>query len=101
MKDVKETLKDMRKCFGAYAVRRLRLGKATLMLWRGSSPSNIWVEGRTGKWLWHSSDDDRGVSLSSFEVVKESDDKITPSAVHSQGGQPFLTVYKLKPAYML
>jgi len=96
-------LKQLKAKIGRYALQRLRLGKATFRVWRGSTPHNHWVEGTARmSYLWHSDDDDRGPSLwPAFQLLEESKDRIAHHWVHGDGGQPYLSVYVLKPEYRL
>ena len=103
---VKVDLKLMRAKIGAYAVRRLRQGKAVVHVWRGSSPHNRYVqnvdENRGHGFLWHSDGwGDFPTPWNAFELVSESKDRIAGHWLHSDGGKPFKSTYVLKKEYRL
>lgn len=98
---VKEILEELRGKLPRYALQRLRAGKATFNVWRGTTPWNRWVEGPRGAQLWHSGDDERGPSLLAFELLEESKDRVAHHWIHGDGGQPFHSTYVLKPEYRL
>ncbi len=99
---VEKDLKELRKQVGAYAVRRLRLGKARVHYWRGSTPHNCWVQGHPARaWLWHSDGWDWPGKRTMFELASESNDKVAHSLLHRDGGHAFESVYVLKPEYRL
>lgn len=94
-------LKDLRKKVGAYAVLRLRKGKAKLVCYRGTTPYNWWIESENGRgsFLWHSKGAGDRPDLSLFDRVEDSEEKIASSFLHGDGGRPFLSTYVLKSEY--
>ena len=101
---IEENIKQLRKQIGAYAVRRLRMGKASVHYWRGSTPHNCWVQGHPPRrqcWLWHSDGWDWPGRRDMYELVGESNDRVKHSLLHRDGGHPFESVYVLKPEYRI
>lgn len=103
---VNEDLKRMRAKIGAYAVRRLRQGKAVVHVWRGTSPHNRWVqnadERRGHGMLWHSDGwGDFPTPWNAFELLSESNDRVASHWIHNDGGHPFQSTYVLKKEYRL
>lgn len=97
--EIKKNLRALQLTVGRYAYEQLRSGKASVHLWRGSTPHNCWVESKSGNTLWHSSDYDRP-PMKMFEIVTESKERINHSWIHSDGGHPFESIYSLKPEYL-
>lgn len=100
-RSVEDTLAHLRDNLGARALERLRAGKATFRVWRGTTPYNKWVEGPRGACLWHSDEGNRGPDILAFESIEDSKDRITHHWMHDDGGLPFMSVYVLKPRYRL
>lgn len=96
-------LRDLRKLIGTGALRSLQMQKATLKIWRRSSPHNWFVENKQGKMLWHSSENDRHLPcLDVFALVRHSSQCIwtgCPEIVGSDEGASELSIYRLKKRY--
>lgn len=95
-----ELLDKLKKHVGLRAYAALRRG-AVLHCWCCSSPHNYWVENRKGDYVWHSDGWGDRPNLSMFIEVKQSIRRIASSWVHSDGGKPESSDFKLKPEFLV
>lgn len=98
MNRIKEKHNELKRVIGYKAYNALLKHKATLRIWRNSTPHNWWVQGKRGKYYWHS---ERGKSLpplSLFELIENSSDVVTyyGKSKGSDDGLPMESVYKLR-----
>jgi hypothetical protein len=102
---MEDDLTELRQLFGRYAFQRLREGKATLTIWRGSSPHNYFIESKKSRsgFLWHADTERPRVlpNMEMFELVSESNDKIAYSNIHYDGGKSYTSDYVLKKEYRI
>lgn len=94
-------LKRLRDHVGRYAYEQLRLGRATLHRWRGTSPHNWWVAGIRGAQLWHNDSTTWGdvPPLALFQLLSESRERVPHHVLHRDGAMAFETVYCLRPEF--